>query len=274
MLSTFLYLFFAGLLGGFIAGLVGIGGGVIYVLIIPVALHLIGVPIAETPQYTIANSLFAILFASASANYFLIRYKLFYRKEVFIISLLAIIISYFSTEYIVNTTWYSLELFNSILVVLLLYMLYTTLLSAKKVYYTPLDSLNKFKLGTVGAAGGFIAALSGLGGGIVIIPVLNSMMKIDIRKASSISSGVIMITAFTITIHNLFEHPIHSFSFYNQGYIIFPISLSLSLGVVLSSPIGVKVGRKLSSTSISYIYASFLAIVIFKKLIELYKIVF
>ncbi|MBX9851986.1 MAG: sulfite exporter TauE/SafE family protein [Cytophagaceae bacterium] len=274
MLLSFLYLFIAGLLGGFIAGMVGIGGGVIYVFIIPLALRYIGVPEAEIPQYTIANSFFAILFASASANYVLVKHKLFYKKEVAIISILAIVISYFTLEYIVNTPWYSLELFNSILIVLLLYMLFSTLISAKKVYVTPLDDLNKYKLSVVGAAGGFIAALSGLGGGIVIIPILNSLMRIDIKKASYISSGVIMITAFTITIHNLLEKPIYDYKFYNAGYIIFPIALTLSLGVVIASPFGVKTARNLSSTSISYIYASFLIVVILKKIIELYLIAF
>src|SRR6478609_1452334 len=108
MLPTFLYLFISGLLGGFIAGLVGIGGGVVYVLIIPIALKLIGTPESEIPQYTIANSIFAIFFASASANYFLLKYKLFYKKVVIVISLSAIVISYFTVEYIVNTSWYSM----------------------------------------------------------------------------------------------------------------------------------------------------------------------
>ncbi|HXA00507.1 MAG TPA: sulfite exporter TauE/SafE family protein [Cytophagaceae bacterium] len=269
MSHEFLYLFIAGLIGGFIAGLVGIGGGVVYVFIIPISLVYIGVPQNEIVQYTIANSIFAIFFASASANYMLIRLKLFYRKEVLIISLSAIISSLLTLYFIVNTTWYSLHLFNVTIVLLLLYMLFTTLRSAKKVFVFPLDSLKKWKLGMVGMAGGSIAALSGLGGGIVIIPILNSFMKIDIRKASSISSGVIMVTALVMTTYNLFENPVHEFKAYNMGYIIFPIALTISLGVVLASPFGVRIGRRLTSSTISYIYAGFLIIVIFKKIAEL-----
>ena len=273
MISSFFYLFIAGLLGGFIAGLVGIGGGVIYIFFIPFALHYVGVPASEIPQYTIANSFFAILFASSSANYVLYLKKSFFLKEVLLVSTLAIVVSLITLNFIVNTSWYSLEVFNSVIIVLLLYMLFSTLVSAKKVYLTPLDSLKKWRLSLVGAAGGFIAALSGLGGGIIIIPLLNSLMKVDIKKASSISSGVIMLSAFFITLFNLFEKPLNEFHFYNSGYIIFPISLALSLGVVLASPIGVKVSRTLSSASISYIYASFLGIVIIKKIAELLKTV-
>ncbi|MFL5730012.1 MAG: sulfite exporter TauE/SafE family protein [Cytophagaceae bacterium] len=263
-------MFLAGLIGGFIAGLVGIGGGVVYVFIIPISLSYIGVPKAEIVQYTIANSMFAILFASASANYVLIRLKLFYRKAVLIISLSAIVSSVLVLHFIVNTPWYSLRVFNIIIVVLLFYMLFTTLRSARKVFVFPLDSLKRWKLAIVGAAGGTIAALSGLGGGIVIIPILNSFMKIDMRKASSISSGVIMLTALTMTLYNLFEKPVHEFKAYNMGYIIFPIALTLSLGVVIASPFGVKISRKLSSSTISYIYAGFLILVILKKVAELF----
>jgi uncharacterized membrane protein YfcA len=270
MSQEFLYLFIAGILGGFIAGLIGIGGGVVYIFIIPIALRYLHVPEQEIAQYTVANSIFAILFASASANYVLIRLKVFYKREVIIISLLAIIFSLLTLHFIVNTSWYSMDTFNITIVLLLLYMLYTTLWSANKVFVFPLTSLKKWKLGLLGVASGIIAALSGLGGGIIIIPVLNSFMKIDMRKAGSISSGVIMLTALIMTIFNLFENPVHQFK-YSMGYIVFPISLMISLGVVLASPFGVKIARKVSSSTISYIYAAFLIVVILKKIIELIK---
>jgi uncharacterized membrane protein YfcA len=273
MVSSFFYLFISGLLGGFIAGLVGIGGGVIYIFFIPFALHYLGVPLAEIPQYTIANSFFAILFASMSANYVLYKKNLFFIKEVLTVGLFAIVSSIITLKFIVNTAWYSIEIFNAVVIVLLIYMLFSTLVSAKKAFISDLGALQTWALGLVGAAGGFIAALSGLGGGIVIIPMLNSLMKVDIKEASSISSGVIMLSAMFITLANLMEEPLYPFRFYNSGYIIFPISLAISLGVIIASPFGVKVSRKLSSTSISYIYASILGIVIIKKLIELLKIV-
>lgn len=267
----FIFLFGAGLLGGFIAGLVGIGGGVIYVFILPIALRLSGVPDQEIAQYTIANSIFAILFASASANYMLIRLKNFYKKEVVIIGVLGILSSLLTLKYIVNTIWYSVEVFNIIVIFLLCYMLYATLLSARKVYVSPV-SLKRWKLGIIGLAGGSVAALSGLGGGIVIIPVLNTMMKIDIKKASSISSGVIMITALVMTVFNLFETPLYNSLPLSMGYIVFPIALSITAGVLLASPFGVSTARKVSSASISYIYATFLVIVILKKSAELLKL--
>jgi uncharacterized membrane protein YfcA len=269
MSHEFLYLFIAGLLGGFIAGLIGIGGGVVYIFIIPIALRYMGVKEGEVAQFTIANSIFAILFASGSANYVLIKLKVFYKKEVLIISFLGIISSILTLYFVVNSSWYSVKAFNITIVILLLYMLYTTLWTANKVVVFPISAIKRWKLSLLGMTSGIIAAISGLGGGIIIIPVLNSFMKIDMRKASSISSGVIMLTALTMTIFNLLQNPVHQVSHYQLGYIVFPIAFTLSLGVVLASPFGVKISRKLSSNTISYIYASFLIIVILKKIIEL-----
>lgn len=269
-MESFFYLILAGIFGGFVAGLVGIGGGVVYVFIIPMALHYIGIPLLEIPQYTIANSIFAIFFASLTANYMNIRSGKFFYREVFAIGLLGVLASVLTLEYIVNTPWYSIYIFNFILIALLLYMLISTISTAKKVFTTRLKSLNTWKLGLVGIAGGSVSALSGLGGGVLIIPLLNSILKVDIRKAGSVSLGVISITSLFITFFNLFETPRVTFKYdYAMGYIIFPVAISLSLGVFIGSPIGVKVAGKLPSTKISYIYAGFLAIVIAKKVYEL-----
>lgn len=270
---SFFYLFLAGIAGGFVAGLVGIGGGVVYIFIIPIALKFLSVPVEEIPQYTIANSIFAIFFASTAANYVNIRNKNFFSREVSIIGILGVASSILTLEYIVHTPWYSMTIFDIILIILLLFMLYNTLIAAKKVYVTPPNSLKKWKLTTVGSAGGIISALSGLGGGIIVIPILNSLMRVDIKKASSISLGVITMMSFFMTIFNLLETPDSSHNVsYSTGYIIFPVSLSLTAGVLLGSPVGVKVARKLAPHWISYSYAFFLLMVILKKIVELVKL--
>ncbi len=57
-----------GTLGGALAGLLGIGGGVVYVLILETVLPELGVPTEDLHRFVIANSLACVLFASLSAN--------------------------------------------------------------------------------------------------------------------------------------------------------------------------------------------------------------
>ena len=56
---------------------------------------------------------------------------------------------------------------------------------------------------------------------------------------------------------------------HNTGYIVWPLALTLSLGVVIASPFGVSVARKLSGKTISYIFVLFVMVVIADKLIQL-----
>lgn len=269
-MESFFYLFIAGILGGFISGLVGIGGGVVYVFVVPLALKYIGVPLIEAPQYTIANSILAIFFSSLISNFLHIRAHDFHFREVVIIGLLGIISSLAILKFFVNTPYYSIYTFNIILIILLIYMFVSTLLSAKKVYLTPLKAIRRWKLAGVGIAGGAISALSGLGGGVLIIPLLNSIMRIDMKKASSISLGVITITSFAMSVFNLLAEPRVTFRYdYAIGYIITPVSAALILGGFIGSPLGVRVSERTPSSNISYIYAIFLSIVIMKKIYEL-----
>ena len=64
-------------------------------------------------------------------------------------------------------------------------------------------SKNKFLLG--GIAGGTIASLSGLGGGVIMVPVFNTIIGVDMKTARSISLGVITITAFFMSLNNVVE---------------------------------------------------------------------
>ena len=269
----YLILFIAGIVGGFIAGLIGIGGGIIYVLVIPIALRHLGISEAEIPQFTIANSLFAIFIASALVNAQHFKNKIYYR-EILLIGLFSSLASIVSLKFIVNTHYYSFFIYNLITLLFIIFLFINTILNINKNISLQAENSNALWFGVVGIIGGIISSLSGLGGGIVIIPFLSSFLNYDIKKSSIISSGVIMVTALVSTVYNLVELPSQSIETWSLGYIIFPISLTLIFGVILSTASGVYCARKFSSTQIIIIYSVFLLIVILKKSLELYELKF
>lgn len=265
----FFFLFFAGLAGGFLGGLLGIGSGILFILVLPMALQMVGVPEGELAQYIIANSLFATFFSSLSANYVLIKRNMFYLREVAIIGGFSILTAVMVLKMVVNTSWYTKDVFDVVVIFLMIYLLIRTLLSARK----PLGDGNTKKksgllLSVVGLASGTIAPLSGLGGGSVLIPILNSLLKLGVKRANAISLGVIGITSLVLTVVNLFENPAYTYDYYSAGYIVFPIAIALSLGVVVGSPFGVTTSRKLSPQLISYVFSAFLLLIIIRKIIE------
>jgi uncharacterized protein len=240
-------------------------------VVIPVVLSGIGVPREEIVQYTIANSVFASFFSSLAANFILFKNHNFYLKEVIVIGFFGIITSLLFLQYIVNTSWYSKSTFNVVIVFLLLYMLLKTILNANNSNqpHAKKGKKTSSKLGLAGLAVGAVSALSGLGGGVVLIPILTSLFAMEIRKANAISLGVIGITSFTMTLFCLFENTQNEYHYYNMGYIIFPVALSLAAGVVIASPLGVKASKVASPQMLSYLFSFFLALIIIRKIVEL-----
>ncbi len=267
----YIYLAIAGIAGGFFGGLLGIGGGIIYILILPVALRHVGVPDEELIKYVIANSIFATFFSALSSNIAEIKSKRFYKNEVMVVSLLGSISSLFILNFVVYKPWYSVKAFNIVVVVLMVFILITLVYNAnpnnKFVREVP---FSKRKLGLAGVSGGVVAALSGLGGGTVIVPILNSALNMNIKKAKSISQGFILVTSLFITLFNLLETPNLSFDYFNIGYVVFPVTAPLILGVMLTSPFGVNMSRNLPAYVISYIFAGFILLVMISKLFEIF----
>lgn len=272
MLTNILYFWIAlaGLGGGFLAGFLGIGGGIIYILILPLALEYIGVSSSEIAQYIIANSIFGTAAAALFGSIALIRNKDFCWKEVRLVGISAILASYVLLFTFVNTPLYSKRFFDiAVIVFLSLIILMTFLRSRSNVLLNkPVHNENRWYTIT-GAISGAVSALSGLGGGTITVPLLRSGLHMDIKRAKSISLGVIFITSTAITIFNLLDQPQEAIDAGRIGYIVFPISIPLSLGVLVGSPLGVWVANKISSRIISYIFVGFLILVILRKVIEL-----
>lgn len=254
------------------AGLLGIGGGIVYILILPFALERIGVPQIEIVQYVISNSIFGTLFASLSGNIAEIKNKRFYRNEILVVGLLGAISALFVLNFIVHTSWYSKEIFNGVVIMAMIYIFINLISNSNpKNRFIREIPFSKRRLSLAGISGGIISALSGLGGGTVIVPILNSAMKMNIKKAKAISLGVIFFSSSFMTLFNLLEKPLLKLEAFHFGFIVFPVVVPLSIGVVIASPIGVKISRRFPSYIISYIFSIFVLIVIIGKSLSLYN---
>lgn len=273
-LTDYIWLFAAGLGGGFLAGLLGIGGGIVYILILPLALRHAGAPGQEIAQYIVANSIFGTAAASLFGSINLIRNKEFFWKEVAIVGSSAIVISYSLLYFFVNTPHFSEKIFNVAVILFLLFILLTSFGKAqqKLLFSKPVRHERRWYVST-GSLAGAMSALSGLGGGTVVVPLLKSGLHMDIKRAKSISLGVIFITSAFISLFNLLDEPNFSYEAERQGYIVFPVVIPMVVGVLLSSSWGVKVARKISSEIISYIFAAFLLFVIVRKTLILFNVV-
>ncbi len=263
------WLVMAGIGGGILAGLLGVGGGIIYVLVLPYALIKAGVSNELLVQFTIANSIFGVLFASLASNILNIRNHDFYPRESLWVGLPGAFFSILVLATIVSSSWYSITFFYVLLILFLLFMLISLYFQKSENQRKDLSKNKEARLGFAGIVGGSLASLTGLGGGAAVVPILTTQLHLDIKMARSISLAMIFITSLALTAFNLFTYPGEPPLPYQSGYIYFPVVIPLTMGVLIGSLIGNGLGRFFSSATIKILFSILIIVVIIEKLIYL-----
>jgi uncharacterized membrane protein YfcA len=254
-------------LGGLLAGLLGIGGGVIYVLVFNHYLQKIGVPDSIIVPSIIANSMFAILFAGISGSYKQWKNKNLFPSEMVIAGLAAAISSILFSYIISKGTWYTKENFSIFFIILLALIAFRIFTQRKQLEQENSQNPSMLSLSITGLISGTIAAFSGIGGGVIIVPILTDRLKLPIKKATSISLGVISIMALCTSVYNILT------SIKTNGeatLIVSSLALPIAIGSLIGSPVGVQIASKLKPIQIRIVLFIFLISVIFKLIYNLY----
>lgn len=262
---NFSLLFLLGGLGGLLAGLLGIGGGIIYVLIFNHYLIKLGIEPSLIVPSIIANSMFAILFAGLSGSYKQWKNQNFFPNEMLITGLSAAVSSITFSYIISKGTWYTKEKFSIFFIVLLILIALRLFTQRKRIEQSEYPKPKMFSLSITGIISGTIAAFSGIGGGVIIVPILTDIIKMPIKKATSISLGVISIMALFTSLYNgMFSLSSGS----THSLLVFSLAIPVALGSLVASPIGVQIASKLQAKHIRLILILFLLIVISKMLLN------
>lgn len=259
-------LILAGILGGFISGLLGVGGGLIFVPILDYFLIKQGVYGNDLVLYTLANSFLAILVSGLTGSYSAFKDKTINYPQLFTVSIAAIA-SILLTSYLIGIgNWYTPFIFKSLFCVMLAFTLIKTLLHIENI-----EQNNKLNLKIcilIGLITGVVSGLSGLGGGIIMIPLFMMVGHLNIKKASTLSLAVIPVLAFPNVIFYALKSPEIALPG-STGYIAWKLVGPMILGVLFAVQIGVKVSKLLSASTIKFIFAAFIVLTVFKTLYSL-----
>lgn len=253
-----------GCVSGLLAGLLGFGGGMLFMLVFTNYLTIIKIPDEIMPQLILANSMFTMFIGGLSGSLKHHSNKNFYFKPVITTGLTASFSAIFVTHFIIHSTWYNKNVFTIIFILIVGYIAFK-IFFVKESYGDGLlkekSSVRKFFL--IGCAGGSLSALAGVGGGIAMVPMLTKMLHIDIKKATGISLGVITVISLSASVYAFIVTPKIPISIpYSYGLIILPMVLPVSVGCLLFSPIGVSLSKKLTSRHIRLLYVVFLVIAV------------
>lgn len=264
----YFFLFLTGLVGGVFAGMLGIGGGIIYVAILPYAFRKMGLENDLMVAAVVANSILATFFA---ATFALIRQraqKNLHLKQSLFLGIPGGLMVIAAFKLLVENGGFSFLYFNLLIIAVLLFMLLRHFLKSKatKTEERPLGAAQNV---LIGSSGGLLSALSGLGGGAIVVPLLLTISRMDIKKATSVSMGFIFVTSLFMSLYNFFFSSLGIPGSVN-GVIVLPVIMPLIAGVVIGAPIGVKINATISSRLLTILFIIFIIAVMFTRIRELF----
>lgn len=269
-IDLLLILIFVGLASGLLAGLLGVGGGLLLVPALEFALKAKGIEGNELVRYTLANSFFAIIFGGLAATWKQYRKGNFFLKPILITSVGAVATGLLMAALITHWEWYQKSMFNVVFMVLLLYVLYRMLKGVRNKSALEPEFTNRSPGAFLitGGITGFVSALSGLGGGMAMIPLFTEYMKMPIKMATSVSIGVIPLLVLPVSVQYALASPLQVTGLFQWGYLVFPLIVPLIAGILLTAPMGVNLASKVSSKTIRLIFSGLILIIVLRYLID------
>lgn len=217
-----------GIFGGFISGLVGIGGAII---IYPMLLLL--PPLVGLPTYSayIASGLTSsqVFFSTLSGSFKAYKNKDFSRTLVLNMGSGMIIGSILGA---ILANLINVQFVNMVYIIIALLAL--ILMFIKVAPSTSHIKFNCLLLITIGGIIGLVSGIVGAGGAFIIIPVLLVIFKLPMNTVVTNSIVIAFISSVGAFIIKLL-----------QGYIPVNSAIPLILGSILFTPLGMKIGQKI-----------------------------
>lgn len=254
ILEVMIYLLI-GLFAGFLAGLLGIGGGIVTVPLLILVFKVIGIPKEILMQLAIGTSLAAML---VNTFFSFISHQ---RKGRVIWSLIKFIIpgtiigSYFGAIIAKALTGEALkEIFGGFECLIAVWFLLT------KEHSDRTEEQLKFPfwcLSGMGVGIGTIATMMGISGGQITLPLL-SQMKLSLTKAIGTSAAISFFVSITgtlaYTIPNLGIHYFRD----SVGFIYLPAFVPISLACFFIAPRAALLSGKLSTNILRRVFSGVL----------------
>lgn len=257
-----------GIAAGIVAGLFGLGGGILFTPILFVVFS--DANIANPVVLTIGSSLFCTFIAAFASSVRQYQQRNIYWSEGIKIGILGAMGVYFG-KLVITSPYYSQQefvIFFSLLLLYVAFMFYRRGSRRDKNIETRDKPLGWRQSSVTGGLGGFVAALAGIGGGGVMVPLLNLLYKKEFAKSVSISSLAIVLISLSGWLQLGFAgNGVETLTAYHWGYIDFGAALPLATGGLLGGFIGAFINLKINRRYLQYAF-SVLAVVMAVKLIK------
>jgi hypothetical protein len=263
-LVEILLLLLGGVVSGFLAGFFGVGGGIILVPILLVYFQSTGVSSLVSTHLAFGTSLLIVMLTSISSGIQYARNDHVVWKGVLYLGVTSVLGSLAGSQFAGTLQGKTLrQIFAAVVITSALRLLVET----RKPKQELLPEIQVPPLLLTGFLVGLLSSLAGVGGGILSIPIMHSLLKFPLKKALGTSSATIVITALAAGIGYVasgWGNPL--LPPFTLGYVDYVHALPLIAGAIPMATIGARVANKTRVTQLKKIFAVFLLVVAVKLL--------
>ena len=252
----------AGLAAGFVAGLVGLGGGIVFAPVLFFYFEAIGVEPGVLAPLTIGTSLFCTVLAAGMSALHQHREQSVRWGVAGIVGMLSAVAVVLMTQFVTTQPWYDATVFqivfSAVLMLVVVRMLFSRTVTpgARERLQRRTKSFSWPLLGGIGTAAGTVSTAVGVGGGVVLVPAYANLLDMPIRMATGTSSGTIIIISSTgvlmyaITGIGVAAPPLA------LGYVDVGHGLLLAIPALFTARYGVRAAHRLNATVVRWSFAA------------------
>lgn len=254
------------------AGLVGVGGGIIFAPILLFIYQTFGLEDQFITPVTLATSLFCTFFASLGGTIQHYRTGHVIWPLILRVGIFSVVFVVLTVTFVTSQDWYSKDIFRlvfgSILVLVSLRMLYT-----KKEPSQSSESSKAIEgkiplsksVGT-SAVAGFVSAAAGVGGGVILVPAFNKLIKLPLINAVASSSATISITTFFATLAYIIQGYGSPDLFGPLGWVDYKTGLLLAIPAIVFAQLGARSAQHMDRNKLRIGFSLFAILVAVKLL--------
>ncbi len=258
-----------GFLTGIFAGMLGIGGGIIFVPLLYFLLPFTPVDKTQISYIVIGTSLFCAAISSTSSGL-----NHFFRKNTDTTKAIyfaagSVITAIASSFIVIKVKPVFLQAIFAVVFVLIAVKMLTEKNGGRSSVKKDGLRLKDYYGVLFGALVGVFIAFTGLGGGILFVPILAYMFGVEFKKSIGTSSMIISATGIAASIAYAFHRPEGIAAPFQFGYVYLIAGLPLALGAAAGAYYGVKIVIGSQVKSIKKVFSALLIIAVLKILFNL-----
>ena len=221
------------------SGVMGIGGGA---FLVPIMTEIFGID----AHIAVATSLFTIIFTSGSSllgHHRLKGIDWTISRNLLILAIPSAIVGSYLSDVVPSDSLRTL--FGIILIFASLGVYLSVRLSVE-----PHQDQSPIPLALTGCLGGFFSGLLGIGGAIVMVPIMILFLRVDAKRAVSSVVPVVFVSA-------IFGTLMHA----AIGHVDLPLVAIIVLATIPGAQVGVWIFGRITSQRVKFIYAILLIII-------------